>query len=121
MMRSARCLRLSARCLRVSARVICAPGARGGTVITQATHTHRQECLCHIDHRQRTRKRADNARGDAQITRAKTRTLTLLVAILTFAATTFAQAPPPAPPRPINWPAISESKLGNGLDRKSVV
>jgi len=115
MMRSARCLRLSARCLRVSARVICAPGARGGTVITQATHTHRQECLCHIDHRQRTRKRADNARGDAQITRAKTRTLTLLVAILTFAATTFAQAPPPAPPRPINWPAISESKLGNGL------
>ncbi len=29
----------------------------------------------------------------------------------------FAQAtpPPPAPPRPINWPAISESKLDNGL------
>jgi zinc protease len=29
----------------------------------------------------------------------------------------FAQAtpPPPAPPRPINWPVISESKLDNGL------
>ncbi|HEX9457753.1 MAG TPA: pitrilysin family protein, partial [Thermoanaerobaculia bacterium] len=50
-------------------------------------------------------------------TRAKTRTPTLLVAIIAFAATTFAQAtpPPPAPPRPINWPAIIESKLGNGL------
>jgi len=33
------------------------------------------------------------------------------------AAQVFAQAtpPPPAPPRPINWPAISESKLDNGL------
>jgi predicted Zn-dependent peptidase len=29
-----------------------------------------------------------------------------------FAQTT---PPPPAPPRPINWPAISESKLDNGL------
>ena len=27
----------------------------------------------------------------------------------------FAQATPPPPPRPINWPAISESKLDNGL------
>jgi zinc protease len=34
-----------------------------------------------------------------------------------LATRVFAQAtpPPPAPPRPINWPAISESKLENGL------
>jgi predicted Zn-dependent peptidase len=36
-----------------------------------------------------------------------------LVVILTTSL--FAQAPPPAPPRPIHWPAISESKLDNGL------
>src|SRR5436305_6040193 len=48
-----------------------------------------QECLCHI----------------------------FAVAIFALAANVFAQAtpPPPAPPRPINWPAISESKLDNGL------
>jgi zinc protease len=40
------------------------------------------------------------------------------VILCTIVATrVFAQAtpPPPAPPRPINWPAISESKLDNGL------
>jgi len=39
----------------------------------------------------------------------------ILCTLLT--ARVFAQAtpPPPAPPRPINWPAISESKLDNGL------
>jgi zinc protease len=52
---------------------------------------HRQECLCH--------------------------TSFIAVAIIALAANIFAQAtpPPPAPPRPINWPAISESKLDNGL------
>jgi len=100
---------------------LCFGKMKRRTLLTSLWHPepsqHRQECLCHIDDRQRTRKRADNARGDAQTMRAKTRTFTLLVAIVAFAATTFAQAtpPPPAPPRPINWPAISESKLGNGL------
>jgi predicted Zn-dependent peptidase len=39
------------------------------------------------------------------------------VAIIALAANVFAQAtpPPPASPRPINWPSISESKLDNGL------
>ena len=39
------------------------------------------------------------------------------LAALLLSATAFAQAtpPPPAPPRPIHWPAISESKLENGL------
>jgi len=39
------------------------------------------------------------------------------IAALLVSATAFAQAtpPPPAPPRPIQWPAISESKLDNGL------
>lgn len=39
------------------------------------------------------------------------------IAALLFSAVAFAQStpPPPAPPRPINWPAISESKLDNGL------
>jgi predicted Zn-dependent peptidase len=52
---------------------------------------HRQECLCH--------------------------TSFVAIAIFALAASVFAQAtpPPPAPPRPINWPAISESKLDNGL------
>jgi predicted Zn-dependent peptidase len=52
---------------------------------------HRQECLCHTGF--------------------------VAIAILALAANVFAQAtpPPPAPPRPINWPAISESKLDNGL------
>lgn len=35
-----------------------------------------------------------------------------LLALSTIAA---AQAPPPSPPRPINWPTISESKLDNGM------
>ena len=38
--------------------------------------------------------------------------LCTMVAARLFAQTT---PPPPAPPRPINWPAISESKLDNGL------
>ena len=52
---------------------------------------HRQECLCH--------------------------TSFIAVAMLALATNVFAQStpPPPAPPRPINWPAISESKLDNGL------
>jgi len=50
---------------------------------------HRQECLCHTN--------------------------LIAVAIIALATSMFAQAPPPAPPRPINWPAISESKLDNGL------
>ena len=52
---------------------------------------HRQECLCHIGF--------------------------IAVAVLALTANVFAQStpPPPAPPRPINWPAISESKLDNGL------
>jgi len=52
---------------------------------------HRQECLCHTGF--------------------------IAVALLALATNVFAQAtpPPPAPPRPINWPAISESKLDNGL------
>ncbi|MEA2341887.1 MAG: zinc protease [Thermoanaerobaculia bacterium] len=52
---------------------------------------HRQECLCHTGF--------------------------IAAAILVLAANIFAQAtpPPPASPRPINWPAISESKLDNGL------
>ena len=41
----------------------------------------------------------------------------ITLAALLLSATAFAQAtpPPPAPPRPIHWPAISESKLDNGL------
>jgi len=52
---------------------------------------HRQECLCHTGF--------------------------IAVALLALATNVFAQAtpPPPAPPRPINWPTISESKLDNGL------
>jgi predicted Zn-dependent peptidase len=50
---------------------------------------HRQECLCHTGF--------------------------IAVALIALATTAFGQAPPPAPPRPIRWPAISESKLDNGL------
>jgi predicted Zn-dependent peptidase len=35
--------------------------------------------------------------------------------LLALAVNVMAQAPPPAPPRPIHWPAIAESKLDNGL------
>jgi predicted Zn-dependent peptidase len=41
----------------------------------------------------------------------------IVIALLALATSAIAQTtpPPPAPPRPINWPAISESKLDNGL------
>lgn len=39
----------------------------------------------------------------------------ILCTLLTTSVFAQATPPPPAPPRPINWPAISESKLDNGL------
>ena len=45
------------------------------------------------------------------------RTSAIAAATLAFATIAFAQAtpPPPGPARPIQWPSIIESKLGNGL------
>jgi predicted Zn-dependent peptidase len=48
-------------------------------------------------------------------TRAAARITFITAALIALATIAIAQAPPPAPPRPINWPAISESKLDNGL------
>jgi len=39
----------------------------------------------------------------------------IATAFIALAPIAMAQAPPPAPPRPINWPVINESKLDNGL------
>jgi predicted Zn-dependent peptidase len=39
----------------------------------------------------------------------------LAAATLSLATIAFAQAPPPGPARPIQWPSIIESKLSNGL------
>ncbi|HEV2722668.1 MAG TPA: insulinase family protein, partial [Thermoanaerobaculia bacterium] len=35
--------------------------------------------------------------------------------ILFLALPLFAQQPPPAPPKPVQWPPITEKKLDNGL------
>jgi zinc protease len=125
MMRSARCLRLSARCrLSVGLAGSCIPalppakagshgdGPRyprlkpGATDLTPAS-----PAALHLS------RQGDSARHHTDNRQPTTRVALLTAAILAFAATVFAQAtpPPPAPPRPINWPAISESKLGNGL------
>ncbi len=68
-------------------------------------------------HGERARKGADNARASAQTTRANARTAFVGAALVTLAMSAMSQTtpPPPGPPRPINWPAIGESKLDNGL------
>jgi zinc protease len=48
-------------------------------------------------------------------TRAAARTVLIGATMIALATIAIAQPPPPAPPRPINWPTISESKLDNGL------
>ena len=56
-----------------------------------------------------------SSRRAASATRA--RTLVIVTVLIALATTAFAQTapPPPGPARPINWPAIAESKLDNGL------
>jgi zinc protease len=47
--------------------------------------------------------------------RVRTAVLTAILAAITVSVLAQTTAPPPAPARPIHWPAITESKLQNGL------
>jgi zinc protease len=84
---------------------------------------HRHECLCHkaagpcgTDTPVCAVRRSRTTPGIRPAAHASLRA-TFAAAIVALTLGAFAQAtpPPPAPPRTINWPAISESKLDNGL------